>query len=155
MTQRLFCWIWKCFYALDDLFLCYHKRSRSIQNLFQSLVFSTLMWHKTSSVIPAFNVLILLLFFQIIKVRQCCGFTFTNFLLFLTVTNVLVTSWVNFSTRMNVCFSYFLIWFSHGSLMETNSTHVYFRSWMSCFDDEKQKVKNTFKDNSQSEYFIY
>ena len=26
---------------------------------------------------------------------------------------------------------------------------------MSCFDDEKQKVKNTFKDNSQSEYFIY
>ena len=26
---------------------------------------------------------------------------------------------------------------------------------MLCFDDEKHKVKNTFKDNSQSEYFIY
>ena len=25
---------------------------------------------------------------------------------------------------------------------------------MSCFNDEKQKDKNTLKDNSQSEYFI-
>ena len=47
------------------------------------------------------------------------------------------------------CFSYFLVWFSHGSLMEINSTHVYFGSRiMLCFTDEKQKEKNTFKDNS-------
>ena len=40
--------------------------------------------------------------------------------------------------------------------METNSTHAYFRSRiMLCFDDEKQKVKNAFKYDSQSEYFIY
>ena len=31
-------------------------------------------------------------FLQIIKVHQCCGFTFTNFLFFLTVTNALATS---------------------------------------------------------------
>ena len=56
-----------------------------------------------------------------------------------------------------LCFSYFLIWFSHGSLMEISSTHVYFRNRtiMLCLDDEKQKDKSTFKDNSQSEYFIY
>ena len=152
---------------LDDLFLCYHKRSSSIQNLFQKLsIFNTdsssseiwdCQWHKTFSVTPVFTALILLLFFQIIKVCQCYSFTFTNFLFFLTVTNIITTSWVNFSnTRMIVCFSYFLIWFSHGSLMETNSTHMYFRcTIMLCFDDEKQKVKNTFKDNGQSEYFTY
>ena len=39
--------------------------------------------------------------------------------------------------------------------MEINSTLVYFRSRMLCFDDQKQKDKNRFKDNSQSEYFIY
>ena len=40
--------------------------------------------------------------------------------------------------------------------MEINSTHVYFGSRiMLCFDDEKQKDKNIFKDKSQSEYFMY
>ena len=34
-----------------------------------------------------------------------------------------------------------------------NSTLMRFRS--RCFDDEKQKNKNTFKDNCQSEHFIY
>ena len=34
---------------------------------------------------------------------------------------------------------------------------MYFRSRtiMLCLDNEKQKDKNRFKDNSQSEYFIY
>ena len=41
-------------------------------------------------------------------------------------------------------------------MMEINSTHVYFRRRiMLCFNDEKQKDKNTFKYNSQSEDFIY
>ena len=40
------------------------------------------------SVTPVFTALILLLFFQIIKIRQCCGFTFTIFFLFLTAINV-------------------------------------------------------------------
>ena len=44
---------------------------------------------KTLSVIPVFTTLILLLLFQIIKIRQCCGFTFTNFFCFLTATNAL------------------------------------------------------------------
>ena len=39
--------------------------------------------------------------------------------------------------------------------MELNSTHKYFgRRIVLSFDDEKQKDKNTFKDNSQSEHFI-
>ena len=36
---------------------------------------------KTLSVIPVFTTLNLLLLFQIIKICQCCGFTFTNFFL--------------------------------------------------------------------------
>ena len=40
--------------------------------------------------------------------------------------------------------------------MEINSTPVYFRSRiMLCFDDEKQKDKNMFKDMSQLEYVMY
>ena len=40
--------------------------------------------------------------------------------------------------------------------MEINSALMYFRSrQMLCFDDEKHTDKNTFKDNCQSEYFIY
>ena len=54
-----------------------------------------------------------------------------------------------------LCFSNFLIWFSHSRLMEINSTHVYFRSRMLCFDDDTQKDKNIFKENSQSDHFIY
>ena len=44
-------------------------------------------------------------------------------------TNALANSWVTFSkTRIIVYFSNFLTWFSHTSLMEINSTRVYFRS---------------------------
>ena len=138
-----------------------------IQNLFHKLsIFKTersstdiwdCQWHKTSSVTPVSITLILLVLFQIIKIRRCCGFNFTNFIFFLTATNALVTSWVTFrNTRIILCFFYFLIWFSHGSLMEINSSHVHFWSRiMLCFVDEKQKDKSTFRDNSQSEYFIY
>ena len=39
--------------------------------------------------------------------------------------------------------------------MEINSANVYLRSRiMLCFDDEKLKDENTFKGNSQAEYFI-
>ena len=167
IVERLFYWIWKCFFVLEDLFFCYHKRHSIIQNLFQKLsIFKTELstteiwvcqWHKTSSVTPVSNALILLLLFQIIKIRRCCGFTFTSFIFFLTATNALVTSWVTFrNTRIILCFFYFLIWFSHGSLMEINSSHVHFWSRiMLCFVDEKQKDKSTFRDNSQWEYFIY
>ena len=58
-------------------FLCYHKRSSSIQNLFQKLsIFKTecssseiwdCQWHKTFSVTPVFTALILLLFFKLSK----------------------------------------------------------------------------------------
>ena len=108
------------FVCLMTLFFCYHKRSSSIHHLFQKLsIFKTegssseswdCHWHKTFSVTPVFTVLILLLFFRIIKILQFCGLSFTNFLFFLTVTNALATGWVNFlNTRMIVCFSYF--WF--------------------------------------------
>ena len=128
--------------CLMTLFLCHHKRSSSIQNLFQKLsIFKTerssseiwdCQWHKTFRVTPNFTALIFLLFFTLSKYVNVLVLLLLFFLL--TVTNALVTSWVNFSnTRMIVCFSYFLIWFSHGSLMETNSTHVYFRSRIMLF----------------------
>ena len=141
-------------------FFCYQNR-HIIQNLFQKLSIFKIesssfeiwdcQWHKTFSATPAFTALILLFLFQ------CCGFNFTILLFFLMAINVFATSWVTFSnTRIIECFSYFLIWFSHGSLMEINSTHVYFRCRIIlCFNDEKQEDKNTFKDHSQSEYFIY
>ena len=145
----------------------YHKRHSIIQNLFQKVsIFKAerssseiwdCQWHKTFSVTPVLTVLTLLPFFQIIKMRQCCGFTFTNFFFFLTSTNALSTSRVTFSNT-RIFFVFFLLFdlLSHGSLMEINSTHMYFRSRiMLCFDDEKQKDKNTFRDNSQSEHFIY
>ena len=51
---------------------------------------------KTLSVIPVFTALILLLLFQIIKICQCFGFTFTNFFCFLTATSALMISWLIF-----------------------------------------------------------
>ena len=133
------------FMRLTTYFFCYHKR-HNIQNLFQKL--SSKIWD-TSFVIPVFTALILLLLFPIIKIRQ-------YFFFFLTATNALTTCWVTFSeiASYSLCLSYFLVWFSHDRLMEINSTHVSFRSriLMSCYDNKK---RNTFKDNSQSEYFIY
>ena len=119
----------------------------------KSIVFpkyNAVKWLKTLNVTPSFTALILLLLFQFIKICLCYGFTFTNFFFFLTATNVLATSWLTFSdTRITVCFFYFLILFSHGSLMEINSTHVPFRGWIIlCFDDEKKEDNNTFKDNT-------
>ena len=60
-----------------------------------------------------------------------------------------------FQTREYFLFFLFFDLFFSGSLMEINSTLMYFRSRLLCFDDEKQKDNNTFKDNCQSEHFIY
>ena len=50
---------------------------------FKSLVLRfEIVSDKVFSVIPIFTALILLLLFQIIKIRHCCGFTFTNFFFF-------------------------------------------------------------------------
>ena len=50
---------------------------------FKSLVLRfEIVSDKIFSVIPIFTALILLLLFQIIKIRHCCGFTFTNFFFF-------------------------------------------------------------------------
>ena len=105
-----------------DLFPYYHKRHSIIQNLFQKLnIFKTehssseiwdCQWHKTFKVTPVFTALILLLLFQIIEIRKCCGFTFTNFFFFLMATDALATSWVTFSnTRITKYFFYLLILF--------------------------------------------
>ena len=139
------------------LITCFFTTS-FIQNLFQKL--NSEIWDfqwQNLSVIPVFTALILLILFQIIRIRQSCGFTFTTFFCFLTASNALTTSWVTFSNTSVFCFSYFLIWFSHGGLVKISSTHAYFRNRtiLLCLDDEKQKDKSTFKDNSQSEYFIY
>ena len=120
----------------------YHKKHS--KNLFQKLsIFKTesssseiwdCQWHKIFSLTPVFTALILLPLFQIIKILKCCGFTFTNFFFILMATNAFATSWVTFpNTRIISYFFYFLIWFSHGSLMEINSTHVYFRSRIMLF----------------------
>ena len=47
-----------------------------------------------------------------------------------------------------------LIWFSHRSLMEVNSTHVNFRSRMIlCFNDEQQKHKTYSKTRASQNIF--
>ena len=128
------------------IFSCYHKRHNIIENLFQKLNISKTehtssemwdcQWHKTFTLKPVFTTLIwLLLLYKNVNVVVLL------LLIFLLVTTIaLATSWVTFlQTRIIVCFSDFLIWFSHTSLMEINSTHVYFRSRIIlCFHDEKQ-----------------
>ena len=148
-----------------NIFFCY--QNRHIKNLFQKLSISKIQcssfeiwdcqWLKTLSLTPGFTALILLLLFQFIKICLCYRFTFTHFFFFLTATSVLASSWLTFSNTRITVFFLFLILFSHGSLMGINSTHVCFRGWIMLWktDDEKQKDKNTFKDNSQSGYFIY
>ena len=79
------------------------------------------------SVTPVFTVLILLFFFSSYQNTSMSWFHFYYFFLFLTATNALAASWVSFSN--------------------TRILLVFFLS--------EQKDKNTFKDNSQWEYFIY
>ena len=77
-----------------------------IQNLFQKLsIFKTegssseiwdCQWLKTSRVTPVFTALILLLLCQLLCMHQFCGWTITNYLFFLMVTNACATSWVTF-----------------------------------------------------------
>ena len=130
------------FAEFENVFMCLMTyffaitKDSIIQNLFQKLsIFKTecssseiwdCQWHKTVC-----NTSFLLpwscCFFQIIKICQFCGFSFTNFFLFLMTTNALAASW--------------------GSFLNTRIFFVFFLS--------QQKDKNTFKDNSQSEYFIY
>ena len=95
-------------------------------------------------------------FFKLYKNAIVVVLLLRFFFFFLMATNALATSWVTFlKIRIIVCFSNFFIWFSHVSLVEINSAHVYFRSrMMLCFDDEKQKDKNIFEDKSQSKYFM-
>ena len=99
------CAWWPIFFAIT--------KDSIIQNLFQKLsIFETecssseiwdCQWHKTFCN-TSFYCLDLVAFFQIIKICQCCGFTFTNFFLFLTATNVFRASWVSFSnTRLFFC----------------------------------------------------
>ena len=123
----------------------YHKKHS--KNLFQKLsIFKTesssseiwdCQWHIIFSLTSVFTALILLLLFQIIKIRQCCGFNFTILFFFLMATNALATSWLTFSNARIIECS---IWFSHGRLMKINSTHVYFRSRIMLYsNDEKQR----------------
>ena len=96
--KMLWCAWWPIFLLLV-LFKIYFK---------SSILRFEILSGKTLSVIPAFTALILLLLFQIIKIRQCCGFTFTNFFCFLTTTNALANSWVTFSNA-SVFFVFFLL----------------------------------------------
>ena len=99
---------------------------------FKSLVLRfEIVSDKIFSVIPISTA-----FFRLSKYVTVVVLLSLIFSFFLTATNALAT-WI-------IVFFLFLIWFFHGRLMEINSTHVYFRSiMMLCFDDEKQKDKNT------------
>ena len=83
-------------YVPDDLFFLLSQNTVLFKICFKSLVYSkqnavVLRFEIFSdiklSVAPVFTTLILLGFFQIIKIYHCCSFTFTNFFLFLTDTN--------------------------------------------------------------------
>ena len=108
----------KCLYVPDDLLFCYQKRQYYSRSIYKSLVYS-----KQNAVVLRFEIvrdikifitpvsttLILLLFFQIIKIRQCCSFTFTIFFLFLTATNALAASWVSWTfSNTRIFFVFFL-----------------------------------------------
>ena len=89
--ERLFCWIWKCFYVLDDLFF-YHQKRHVIQNLFQKLsIFKTEcssseIWYCQWQIFQcntSFYRLDLVPRFQIIKTPQWCGFTLLILMFFL------------------------------------------------------------------------
>ena len=76
----------------DDLFFLLSQKTVLFKIYFKSLIYSkqnavVLRFEIVSdiklSVTPVFTVLILLLFFQVIKIRQCRGFTFTIFSFFL------------------------------------------------------------------------
>ena len=82
--------------------------------------------------VKIFSTLILLLLFQLIKIRQCCGFTITNYFFFLTATNARATNRTTSNARIIACFCNVLIWFYH-SLMEINSTHLCLRSKAMCY----------------------
>ena len=84
-SDSLFENVFMCFM---NYFFCYCKRHSIIQNLFQLSIFKTehssseiwdCQWRKMFSVTSVFTALILLLLLQIIKMCQCCGFTFINF----------------------------------------------------------------------------
>ena len=99
--------IWKCLYVLDDLFFFFFfaitKDMVLFKIYFKSLVLGFEIFRdKTFSVIPVF--------YRIIKIRQCCGFIFTNFFCFLTAINAFATSWVTFSNT-SVFFVFPLFWF--------------------------------------------
>ena len=119
----------------------------------------------TFCVTPVLTALILLLLFQIIKIR-CFGFAFTNFSFFLTTTtNVFTTTGKGIGVVPVVRATFrtlgYFLFFSFFELIfpwqldETELMQFRSRILMLCFDNEKQIDKNTFKDNSQSEYVIY
>ena len=88
-------------YVPDDLFFLLSQNTVLFKICFKSLVYSkqnavVLRFEIFSdiklSVTPVFTVWILLLFFQVIKIRQCFGFPFTIFFFFLMATNALAAS---------------------------------------------------------------
>ena len=130
--ENVFMFLMTYFFAITkDIFKIY----------FKSLVFSKqnavvlrfdIVSDKSFSVTPVFTTLMLLLFFKLSRHLNVVVLLLLIFF-FLMATNALVTSQATFSST---AFPIFLIWFSHFNLMEINST-LYFRSRMSCFDDEK------------------
>ena len=138
ITEMLFCWIWKCFYMLDGLFFS-----------FLFFFFFFLLLQKFSQ--PWYCCL----FFKLSKNASIRVLLLLIFSFFLRPPMPLCLVEKCFWKLGYFCFPSFLIWFFHSRLMEINSTHVYFRSRMLCFDDGAKKDKNIFKEKSQSEHFMY
>ena len=133
------------------LVLLFH--TRMFFHLFLMLCFS---WSINIACFTSFYCLDLVPSFSNYQSTSMLWFHFYYFFHFFTATNALATSWVAFLKDRTFLFFLFFDLFSSGSLMEINSTLMYFRSrLMLCLDEEKQKYKNTFKDNCQSGHFIF
>ena len=123
------------------LIFCHHKRH--IQNLFQKLsIFKTecsspKIWDCQWQIVQfntSFYHLDLVASFSNYQNTSMLLFYFDLFFIFSYGQQCPCDQLSNFFEHY---FPYFLICFSHGSLMETNSTLVYFRSRMLCSNDEK------------------
>ena len=143
LKWKIFSCAWRpTFFFL--FFVCNHKR-HSIQNLFQKLnIFKT---ERSSSEIWDCQLMKLAVEHQVLSPWSCCFFFKLS-----KNANVLVLLLLIFSFFLQSPMP--LIWFSHRSLMEVNSTHVYFRSRMIlCFNDEQQKHKTYSKTRASQNIF--
>ena len=147
----LFCWNGKYFHVLDDLlFFFFFLFAITKDIIVFEIYFKSSIFSKQNAVVLKFEIVSymkLAVEHQVLSPWSCCFFFKLS-----KNANVLVLLLLIFSFFLQSPMP--LIWFSHRSLMEVNSTHVYFRSRMIlCFNDEQQKHKTYSKTRASQNIF--